>query len=101
MKKLSPEIIEQVKKMLPKMRKETLKELTWWREYLPTDEFYSDEKTIQILPFAAYEYLSIAKGMKVDKATIVKWLNDGFFNEELLRRVLTHSLRRMTIKKVR
>lgn len=97
-KKLSPTFTKQVKGMLPKLRKETESELTRWGDYVPGDLFYLDEKVMETLPFAAYEYVYIGKKIKLDKITVIEWLNDGIFNA-LLDEVICHALRRLALKK--
>lgn len=95
---LSPEFSEQVKKLLPSLRKETEEELTLWGDYIPCPEFYSDEKVLETLPFAAYEYISIGKKIKVERRLIIDWLNEGTF-KEIIEAVICHALRRLALKK--
>jgi hypothetical protein len=99
MKKLSFEIMEQINQMLPGLREETKKELTNWGDYVPCGEFYSDDEVIRAFPFATYEYVAMAKRMRVDRLTIINWLNKGQFDEDVLKKILAHTLRRLTIKK--
>lgn len=96
-KKLSPTFIEEVRKLLPEMRKETQEELKEWGKYNYSNDFYSDDTLVKLLPFAAYEYINIAKRIRVDKLTIIEWLNDGLFHEDILKKVIAHALRRMVI----
>lgn len=95
MKRLSPAIIQQIKEMLPKTRREIKRELFKWNEYIPNDEFYSDKEVIASLPFAAYEYLIILRDVRIDKPTMIQWLNEGLFKKETLNRVLAHTLRKL------
>ena len=98
-KKLSPAFTKQVKKMLPKLRKETEEELAKWGNYIPGPEFYADEKVLETLPFAAYEFLSIGKHIRVDRRTLIEWFNDGIFRD-ILGGVICHALRRLALKKI-
>jgi hypothetical protein len=99
MKKLSAKITQQVIKMLPEMRKETQEELKTWGKYDYGEEFYSDDRLINALPFSAYEYVRLAKRIKVDKSIIIEWLNQGLFDEDTLKKVIAHALRRIVISK--
>ncbi len=100
MKKLSLTITKQVIQLLPEMRKETQDELKTWGKYDFGEAFYSDDKLIKVLPFSAYEYVRLAKRIKVDKSSIIEWLNDGLFNEETLKKVIAHALRRIVISQI-
>ena len=96
-KKLSPGFTEQVCKMLPRLRKETEEELAFWGDYIPCPEFYDDAKVLEALPFAAFEYISIGKKIKVERRVIIDWLNDGAFGEAT-EVIICHALRRLALK---
>lgn len=98
MKKLSQQTAKQVKRVLPVLRNEIEEELTKWDEYTPSEEFYSDQKVIEVLPYTTHEYLIIQRELKVDKETLIEWLNDGLFID-ILPKVVSYTLRRLTIKK--
>lgn len=97
MKKLSPAFTEEIKKKLPALRKETEEELAHWGDYIPCPEFYTDEKVLEALPFAAYEFLRIGKKIIVERRLIIEWLNEGAFTE-IADAVICHALRRMALK---
>jgi len=97
-KKLSPDFTEEVKKMLPELRKETEEELTQWGEYVPGGAFYNDEKVVEALPFAAYEFLWLNKKMKMDRKTVIEWLNEGVF-KNMLDKIICHTLRKLALRK--
>ena len=96
-KKLSPGFTEEVRKMLPRLRKETEEELVRWDKLLPENEFYADEEVIKVLPFSAYEYLRIGRNIRVDKRTAIEWLNDGIFNT-VLDIIVCHALRKLALQ---
>ncbi|MDE2026240.1 MAG: hypothetical protein KGJ07_07135 [Patescibacteria group bacterium] len=98
MKKLSSAITEQVKKMPPEIRKEVKEELKKWDTYKLGEEFYSDEVLIKTIPYSTYEYVLLAKRIRVDKSTVINWLNSGLFNEDMLEKVIAHALRRLILK---
>ena len=97
-KQLSPALTKQIKKMLPALREETEQELADWGEYVPGGAFYDDEKVIETLPFAAYEFLWLGKKMKMAKRDILNWLNDGIF-KEALDKIICHALRKLALRK--
>jgi hypothetical protein len=97
-KKLSPTLTEQLKKMLPALRKETEEELTKWGDYVPGGAFYNDEKVIETVPFAAYEFLWMSKKIKLAKKDVIQWLNEGIF-KDVLDKVICHALRRLALRK--
>lgn len=97
-KQLSPAFIKKVKGLLPNLRNETKKELTRWGDYIPGPEFYADDKVTETLPFAAYEYLSVWRNIKLERGLVIDWLNDGTF-DTVLEKVICHALRRLALKK--
>jgi hypothetical protein len=97
-RKLSPAFTEQVKKKLPVLRKETETELAAWGEYIPHDAFYDDKKVIETIPFAVYEFLWLNKKMKMQRKTIIEWLNEGMF-KNVLDKIICHTLRKLALKK--
>lgn len=96
-KQLSVSFTKQVKKALPRLRKETKKELRSWNIHEPGESFYKDEKLLEAIPYSAYEYLLIAKRIKVDRTSIIEWLNDEMFTK-VLDIIICHALRRLALK---
>ena len=97
-RKLSPACTEQVKKMLPILRKKTENELAEWGDYVPGGAFYNDEKVIETVPFAAYEFIWLGRKMKLSKKEVFEWLNNGTL-KNVLDEVICHTLRRLALRK--
>jgi len=98
MKKISPKTVSLVKRMLPALREEVKKDFGKWTEYIPDDDFHSNKKVIEMLPFAAHEYLLVTRSFRADKAMIIEWFNLGIFND-FLDKIIAHALRRLAIKR--
>ncbi|HSY76625.1 MAG TPA: hypothetical protein VK890_07200 [Bacteroidia bacterium] len=98
MKKLSSAIIKKVEQKLPELRSETKEELEKWGESKLDDAFYSDAKVLKTVPYSAYEYILLAKRIKVDKPTVMDWLNAGLFDDDMLEKVIAHALRKLALK---
>jgi hypothetical protein len=98
MKKLSPEVVKQVKQMLFNLRKETEKEILKWDNTIPAKDFYSDKQVIETLSFAAYEFCLLKRGIRIDQPTIIQWLNAGVFAQSLPD-VIRHTLRWLAVAK--
>ena len=98
MKKLSLDVIKKVEQKLPELRSETKEELEKWGERNLDDAFFSDAKVLKAIPYSAYEYVLLAKRIKVDKSTIIDWLNDGLFDDDMLEKVIAHTLRKLALK---
>jgi hypothetical protein len=96
--KISNEVKEEVKKMLPELRLEVMKEFAHWKKYQPNDAFHSDEKVLQILPYSAYEYILLSWGVepsRINITSVVQALNNKLFKD--LRHITCHALRRLAL----
>lgn len=97
MAKLSRKVIKEVTKILPQVRNEVLVEFERWQSsYIPGPEFYSDETLLNILPYAAYEYILLAWNIepdRLDRDAAVRALNGKIFKD--IRKVTAHALRRL------
>jgi hypothetical protein len=98
MKKLSPKMIVKIKQRLPELRQEAKKDFGKWEEYTEVSDFYSDEKVIRALPFAAHEYMLINRDLRVDKMLTIEWLNLGLF-DDWLDKIVIHALRKVALRK--
>ena len=97
--KISKEVKEEVKKLLPELRLEVMKEFKHWTKYKTNDDFFSDEKILEILPYSAYEYILLSWGVEPSRITItsvVQALNNKLFRD--LRHITCHALRRLALK---
>lgn len=95
MKKLSTSIVKKIKRILPEMREEVLKEFPKWHEYTAGSRFYSDEKVIEYLPSSCYEYTIIFKKIYTDRELAFYCLNN--LTDEYLREVVSHTLKRLAL----
>jgi hypothetical protein len=95
MKRLKPATVQRIKKLLPKVRTEVIQDIAGWEEYVTGTNFKSDEKAIEHLPVAFYEYLCIYKKIHVDRAWVLYCLNN--FEEERLREIIPHALKRLAM----
>jgi hypothetical protein len=95
MKRLKLATVQKIKKMLPKLRAEVIKDFTGWEEYVPGINFKSDEKLIEHLPASFYEYLCIYKKIHVDRAWVLYCLNN--FEEDRIREIIPHALKRLAM----
>lgn len=96
---LSKAVKEEVRKILPELRKQVSKEFTQWVRYEANDYFYSDEEVIETLPYSAYEYILLSWGIEPDRVTIesvVHALNSKLFGD--LKQITCHALRRLAMK---
>lgn len=96
--KISKEVKDEVKKLLPTLREQVLKEFEHWDRYQDNDHFHSDEKVLDILPYSAYEYILLSWGVEPDRVTmssVVQALNNKLFND--LRHIICHALRRLAL----
>ena len=91
-------MIAKIKLRLPELRQEAKKDFGKWEEYTEVSNFYSDEKVIKALPFAAHEYLLISRELRVDKMLTIEWLNLGLF-DEFLDKIIVHALRNVALNK--
>lgn len=94
--RLSIKLKDEVKHILPALRKETEEELARWGNCSIAAVFYDDKKVLEILPFAAYELLRIGKRMRLDKSTIINWLNEGIL-KSVLDEIICHALRKLAL----
>ncbi|HTB06363.1 MAG TPA: hypothetical protein VK806_05365 [Bacteroidia bacterium] len=98
---VSKEVIKEVKRLLPALRKEIKKEFEHWHHYVDGDEFHDDKKVMETLPYAAYEYIILCWGVqpeRVNMPSVVSALNNKLFND--LRQVTSHALRRLASLKM-
>lgn len=95
MKKLSQATIQKVKLLLPELRKEVKKGFLDWSEYTPGNNFHSDDKVLEYLPSAFYEYLIIHKKIYADREWVLYCLNH--FSEENMREIIPHTLKRLAM----
>lgn len=97
MAKLSKKVIKEVIKILPEVRKEVLAEFERWQtSYKPGPEFYSDDSLLEILPYAAYEYIILAWSVdasRINKDKAIRALNGKIFKD--IRKITAHALRRL------
>ncbi len=98
MKRISPKMVAKIKQKLPELRNEAKKDFGTWEEYTEVSNFYSDEKLIKMLPFAAHEYLLINRDLRVDKMLTIEWLNLGLF-DEFLDKIIVHALRNVALNR--
>src|SRR6185312_4048918 len=94
---LSNEVEEEVKRFLPLLRAQLKKEFVHMESYYkPGTDFFSDDKVIEYLPCAAYEYILMKWGIEPALVTlpeVVKALNDKLFSE--LHLITAHALRKV------
>ncbi|HTA84220.1 MAG TPA: hypothetical protein VK783_14845 [Bacteroidia bacterium] len=96
---LSKAVKDEVKKLLPTLRKEVEQEFTHWNMYETNDRFFSDEKVLEILPYSAYEYILLSWSIEPGMATmesVVHAMNNKLFGD--LRHITCHALRRLALK---
>jgi len=96
--KLSRKTRQEIKRLLPELREVVKKEFVHWDRYQAHDGFYSDENIIEILPYAAYEYILLSWAIEAHTITIqsvVEALNNKLFQD--LRRIICHALRRIAL----
>lgn len=97
MARLSKKVIKEVIKILPEVRDEVITEFERWKtSYKAGPGFYSDEKLLEILPYAAYEYIILAWSIdpsRINKDAAIKALNGKIFKD--IRKVTAHALRRI------
>jgi hypothetical protein len=97
---LSVEVEEEVRKSLPLLREQLKKEFLHLDNYYkPCTDFYSNDKVIELLPCAAYEYILMKWGIEptlVTMPSVIKALNDKLFSE--LPLIAAHALRRLATK---
>jgi hypothetical protein len=95
-KRLSAETLQEILELLPAIREEVRKEFELSGEYNAGHEFYSDDMFIDILPYAAYEYIILAWGVKpirVDIESVYYAMNNRRFKD--LKKIMAHGLRRL------
>lgn len=94
---LSNEVEEEVKRFLPLLRAQLKKEFIRMENYYkPGADFLSDDKVIEYLPCAAYEYILMKWGIEPALVTlpeVIKALNDKLFSE--LHLITAHALRKL------
>ncbi|MGP8215446.1 MAG: hypothetical protein ACLQQ4_07780 [Bacteroidia bacterium] len=96
--KISKQVKDEVKRMLPELREEVKKEFAHWNKYQTHDGFYSDEEIFEILPYSAYEYILLCWGVEPGRITIqsvIQALNNRLFSD--LRQITRHALRRIAL----
>lgn len=93
---ISSKVTDKVKGLLPALRESIKKEFVEWNGYAPAPGFYSDEKVLETLPAAAYEYLIITWGIppaRIDKRSVVYVMDNRLFND--MDKITAHALRRL------
>ena len=96
---LSKAVKDEVKKLLPALREEVKKEFVHWELYIGNEDFLSDEKIFEILPYAAYEYIILSWGIEPGRVTptsVVHAMNNKLFGD--LKHIICHALRRLALK---
>jgi hypothetical protein len=95
--KLSGKVINQVKSISPAIRKKLLSEFEFWENsYATCPEFYSDEVLLEILPYAAYEYIILAWNIepsRINRDAAISALNGKVFKD--IHKITAHALRRI------
>jgi hypothetical protein len=97
-KTISKEVQDEVKKLLPRLREEVQKEFTHWDKYTANNNFHSDEKVLEILPYSAYEYILLSWGIEPNRVTmtsVVQAMNNKLFSD--LKHIICHALRRLAL----
>ena len=93
MKRISPEVVDQIKLLLPELRKEVKKDFTFWKNYSIDDAFYSDDAILALIPYCVYEYYELTKGLTIlDEELLFSLLNGGIFLD--IQKITAHALRR-------
>lgn len=93
---LSAKVVQEVKKILPEVRNHVMQEFDVWNTPAPGTDFYSDDKVIQTLPGAAYEYLIVAWGInpsRIDERSVIYVMDNRLFND--IKKITAHALRRL------
>ena len=97
MAKLSKKVIQEVKNILPEVRKEVISECKRWdKNYAGSPDLYSEESILNILPYAAYEYIILAwdiEPCRIDRDSAIRALNGKRFKD--IRKVTAHAMRRI------
>ena len=94
--KLSQKVKEEVKRLLPELREKVKKEFKEWYTYHDNEAFYSDEALMQILPFAAYDFLLLNWCIKPDRIKyrdVIYTLDNRLFGH--LPLIISHALRKL------
>ena len=81
---------------MPEVRNNVIMEYDAWGNYYPGKAFYSDEKVIETLPGAAYEYLIIAWGIqpsRIDERSVIYVMDNRLFKD--IKKITAHALRRL------
>ena len=97
MVKLSKKVINEVKSIAPGIRKELKNELVAWESYyVICAEFYSDKFLLELLPYAAYEYIVLVWNIepkRLNRDAVVKALNGKVFKD--IQKITAHALRQI------
>ncbi len=97
---ISKKVKKEILAILPELREELKAEFTQWEEgYTDNDNFYSDEKLLETLPCAVYEYMIICWGVNpglVNPDSAIQLLNGNIIKD--LRKITAHGLRRLACK---
>jgi hypothetical protein len=96
---ISKTVKEEVKKLLPALREEVKKEFVHWDLYTANEDFISDEKIFEILPYATYEYIILSWGIEPSRVTptsVVHAMNNKLFGD--LKHIICHALRRLALR---
>jgi hypothetical protein len=99
MKTLSRKTIEEVKLILPEVRKKIKLELAAWGKYPIPEAFYSDEQVIEILPYAVRDYIILSLHVDpqshIEPDKVIDFLNTRLL--ESLPVIISHALRMLAI----
>ncbi len=98
---LSKKVTNEVKKILPEIREQVKKEFKHWgHAYEECPDFYSDAKLFKTLPCAVYEYIILSWGIspeRVNTDSAIRALNGKIFKD--IDKITAHALRRLACVK--
>lgn len=97
---LSNKVQAEVKRLLPELRKQVVKEFYLWEDaYFPNHAFFSDDAVMQVLPIAAQHYIILNWGItpeRVDKRNASNMIEGKAFKD--LPKITEHALRLLALE---